>query len=93
VSEVIGYAGRARVVRTLAPSVDLVPRLLLDQIASGLVMAVAVYGARLVVPLRRWPAVAALVGLGAVVYGVTLVAISYDFRATVVAVAEDAGLY
>jgi O-antigen/teichoic acid export membrane protein len=93
VSEMIAYAARARVVRSMAPSVDLVPRLLLDQLVSGLVMAAVVYGARLVVPLRHWPAVVALVGLGVAVYGVTLVTISDHFRATVRAIAADAGLY
>jgi len=91
-SEVLGYLARARVVSRLAPSVTLLPRPLLDQLAAGIVMAGVISGLRLVVSLGTWPAVVALVGSGAVVYGLTLVAISHHFRATMLAVARDAGI-
>jgi O-antigen/teichoic acid export membrane protein len=92
VSEVIAYGVRGYLVRSLVPSVDLFPRLLLEQVASGAVMAVVVYAARLALPLGTWPYVFAVVGIGAVTYFGVLTAISHSFRATVVAVAGDAGL-
>lgn len=92
ISEVLGYLARARIVRKLVPSITFVPRPLLDQIVAGAIMAVVIYGLRLLVPLARWPAVIGLVGVGAVVYGVTLITISRHFRETMIGVAKDAGL-
>lgn len=92
VSEVIAYGVRAYFVRSLVPSVRLVPRPLLEQITSGVVMAAVVFAARLTLPLATWPYVALVVGLGVVTYFATLMSISHPFRATVLAVAEDAGI-
>jgi DICT domain-containing protein len=55
-------------------------------------MAVAVYAARAALPLSYWPYVGVVVGVGGVVYVAALVALSHQFRATVLAVAADAGL-
>lgn len=92
VSEAIAYGARAYVIRSLVPSVALLPRPLLDQLASGIVMAVIVYGLRQVLPLSHWTLVVFVVGLGGVAYFGTLVAISEPFRVTVKAIATDAGL-
>lgn len=92
VSEVFAYGIRGYVVRSLVPSVRLFPRLLIEQVLSGAVMAVTVYAARLALPLATWPYVFAVVGLGGVTYFAVLTTISHSFRATVVAVARDAGL-
>jgi O-antigen/teichoic acid export membrane protein len=92
VSEVFAYGVRGYMVRSLVPSVRLFPRLLIEQVLSGAVMAVIVYAARLALPLATWPYVFAVVGLGGVTYFAVLTAISHSFRATVVAVARDAGL-
>jgi O-antigen/teichoic acid export membrane protein len=92
-SEVFAYGIRAYLVRLLCPSVTLLPRLLLEQIASGVVMAAVVYGARTVLSLATFPPVAATVVLGAVTYFAVLTTISNTFRATVLAILADAGLW
>lgn len=92
VSEMLGYGVRAVLVRRLVPGTSLLPRPLADQLASAVVMAGVVYGARSVVSLGWWGNVLLLVGVGVATYVVTLVAISEPFRGTVRAVASDAGL-
>lgn len=92
VSEAIAYGARAYVIRSLVPSVALLPRPLLEQLASGIVMAVIVYGLRRVLPLSHWTLVVLIVGLGGIAYFGALVAISEPFRVTVKAIATDAGL-
>lgn len=92
VSEAVAYAGAAYLVRSFVPSLSLLPRPLLEQGVSGLVMGVVVYGARQALPLRWWGYVVFVVGLGGVVYFATLVAISEPFRGTVRAISRDAGL-
>ena len=91
-SEIIGYAVRARIVKGLVPDATLLPRPLLDQIVSGVIMAAVVYAGRLIVPLASWKAVMALVAVGGFVYGLSLVTISREFRTTALAVARDAGI-
>lgn len=92
ISEVIAYGIRAYLVRSLVPSVRLLPRLLVEQIASGAIMAVVVLGLRVALPLSSWPVVVLVVVVGGLVYFGTLIAISYQFRATAFAIARDAGL-
>ncbi len=91
-SEIIDYAIRAWIMRSLVPMVDFTPRPLLDQLASGAFMAIVVYGARLWLPLSHWPYVALVVAIGGITYAGALVALSSAFRETVLAVAADAGL-
>lgn len=91
VSEIVGYGVRASLVRRLVPGISLLPRAFADQLASGVLMAVVVYGARKFVPLGWWGNVIALVMVGFVTYVVTLVTISEPFRETTRAVARDAG--
>lgn len=90
VSELFGYLARAYKVRTLVPSVSLVPKPLLHQLVSGAVMAMVVVSVRNVLPLGHWQYVALTVGMGGITYFVTLVAVSYEFRETIFAVARDA---
>jgi len=92
ISEVVGYGARAYLVRDLVPDIAVLPRPLLEQVASGVVMAVVVLAASAALSLGDWLNVVAVVGLGGVVYFASLVGISHPFRATVVAVTEDAGL-
>lgn len=91
-SECVSYATRAFVVRSTVPSVKFVPRPLLDQFVCGLLMGLVVFGLRLTLRLPSWEYVIALVGLGALVYFAALLAISTEFRATVSAVLDDAGI-
>lgn len=91
VSEGIAYLARAYWIRSLVPSCRLFPRPLIEQIASGIVMTVAVAAGRLAFPLASWPYVVLVVGLGGVTYFVALTTISHPFRATVLALARDAG--
>lgn len=92
VSEAVGYGWRAWVVRSLTPSVSLVPRPLAEQLASGALMAGVVLAGRRALPLGHWENVLALLALGVLTYFGTLVAVSEQFRGTVRAVAADAGL-
>ncbi|WP_166035394.1 oligosaccharide flippase family protein [Halorussus pelagicus] len=92
VSEAIAYVARAYFVRSLMPSLNLLPRPLLEQFASGVLMAAVTYAVRLALPLSFWPYVALVVGIGGVVYFSSLLLISEPFRTTIRALAEDAGL-
>jgi O-antigen/teichoic acid export membrane protein len=91
-SEIIGYGVRGYVVRSIVPSVRFLPRPLLDQIASGAVMAITVYAARLTLPLQEWYYVLFVVAIGGLTYLTVLVVISEYFRSTVRGIAADAGL-
>jgi O-antigen/teichoic acid export membrane protein len=92
ISELFGYGVRAYLVKVHLPTLTLYPRGLLDQIASGILMAGVVYITRQALPLATWPYVIVVVGVGAVTYTVTLVSISAEFRSTVRAVLRDAGV-
>jgi O-antigen/teichoic acid export membrane protein len=93
VSEVAAYVAAASLVRSLVPSLSLLPRPLLDQVAAAAVMGGAVLLARAALPLGRWVNVVLVVGLGGVVYLGALLVISEPFRGTVVAIGRDAGLF
>lgn len=92
VSEIIAYVVRAYVVRSLVPSVTLLPRPLLEQLTSGVIMAVSIYGVREILRLSHWSIVVLVVALGGIAYFGTLVVISEPFRVTIKAIATDAGL-
>ncbi len=92
ISEAAAYAGAARTVRSLVPSLSLLSRPLIEQGASGIVMGVVVYGAREALPLRWWGYIIFIVGLGGIVYFITLVVISEQFRGTMRGISQDAGL-
>lgn len=92
VSAAVGYVLRAYFVRSLLPTVTLVPWPLVHQFASGLLMGVTVFGVRELRPLRGWMAVLTIVGLGVVVYFTALTLFSPPFRKTVRGVAKDAGI-
>lgn len=92
VSEGVGYALRAVAVRSLAPSVTLLPKQIGSQVLSGAVMATVVAAGRAFLPLASWSTVLGLVALGGLTYFVTLIGLSRPFRTTIRAVAADAGL-
>jgi len=92
VSELLGYLFRARYVRSLVPTVNLVSRPFVEQLTSGLVMAAVVRSARIALPLATWPYVFLLVAIGVVTYFTVLAGISHEFRATALAIAADTGL-
>lgn len=92
VSEALGYGFRAYFVRSLVPSVRLAPRLLVEQFASGAIMAIVVLALRTALPLASWPYVVVVVGVGALTYFAALMAVSEGFRGTIIAVSRDAGI-
>jgi len=92
-SEGVSYLVRAYYLQALAPEVCVLPRPLLEQAVSGLVMGVSVLGVRTLTELGSWLTVLMIVLIGGVVYFVVLVGISKQFRGTAVAVAQDSGLY
>jgi O-antigen/teichoic acid export membrane protein len=92
ISELFGYGLRAYAVGSLVPDVSLLPSPIYAQFASGVVMAVVLVAGRVALPLGAWPTVLALIGLGGVTYFVTLLGLSEPLRATLRAVATDAGL-
>lgn len=71
-------------------SARLVPRALLEQVAAGAVMFVAVEFVSRSVSVTSWRQLLVLVGFGAAVYFLVLTAISHHFRVTVRAVLEQA---
>lgn len=91
-SAVLAYVARAYLVRSLLPAVSVVPRPLLDQLVSGIIMAASVFAARSALSLGWWGNVVLVVTIGGVVYFGVLVAISEPFRGTARAIARDVGL-
>lgn len=75
--------------RTLIDGVRLFPRTLIEQIAAGFVMFLAVEGLHSMLSIQSWVDLLLLVGGGAVVYGVTLLAISTQLRHIIREVIED----
>ncbi|MBX0323119.1 oligosaccharide flippase family protein [Halomicroarcula sp. F13] len=92
ISEAVGYVTTAYLVRSLVPSLTLIPQPVIHQAVSGLVMGTVVYTARELLPLRWWGYVIFVVALGGGTYFATLLVISEPFRGTVRAITRDAGL-
>lgn len=92
VAEGLSYVAIAVIVRREIPDVELLPRTLVKQVAAAVVMAGVVVATRQVVPIASWVHLLGVVGFGALVYGITLLAISARLRFTVRSVLEDAGL-
>lgn len=92
VSAGVGYFVRAHFVRRLLPELSVLPRPLLEQVASGAVMAGTVLLVREALTFGRWESVALTVGIGIAVYWTVLLAVSEPLRETALAVARDAGL-
>jgi len=74
----------------LAPGIERLPRPLLEQVGSGTLMFAVVALAHRLVEVRSWPDLAVLVGLGAAIYGLTLLAVSGHFRNTIRSIYRDA---
>jgi O-antigen/teichoic acid export membrane protein len=92
ISAAVGYLARAHLVRQLLPKLSVLPRPLLEQVGSGLIMAGSVLVVRETLALGRWQNVALAVGVGIVVYWAVLLAVSEQVRGTALAVAADAGV-
>lgn len=75
--------------RTFVDGVKLLPRPLVEQTAAGFVMFLAVETLHSVFPVQSWVDLLLLVGTGAAVYGMTLLAISTQLRYVVREVVED----
>lgn len=71
-------------------SITVIPRPLLMQVVAGVVMYFTVETLHARIPVRSWVDLGALVGSGAVVYGLVLVVISPGIRMTVRSIFEDA---
>lgn len=89
-SAAVGYALRAYLMRSLLPSLTLVPNSLVHQVGSALVMAAVVYATREAWSLQNWMVVASIVGLGIAIYFGTLTILSRPFRTTVRGIVKDA---
>lgn len=79
------------VVRRWITDVELVPDTLLEQLGAAVAMGLVVLGADSVIQIQSWMDLSILIGLGAAVYGITLLAVSEKLRYTVLAILEDAG--
>lgn len=82
IAQFITYALSVYVVKVEVPSLTVVPRPLLHQFVSGVIMAGAIWALRQVVPVQSWVHVVALIGTGTTVYGTTLLVVSEHHRAT-----------
>ena len=80
----------ARSAKDLVPDIELIPRPLLEQMAAGALMFLAVKALNSSVRIRSWIPLLALVGVGAIVYGFSLFAISGHARTTLRSVYADA---
>ncbi|MGB9985997.1 polysaccharide biosynthesis C-terminal domain-containing protein [Salarchaeum japonicum] len=89
VTQAFAYVANTVLVRRLTDVETVVTRPFLAQIGAGAVMGVVVLAAKSVVPLAGWPAVVAVVGLGAIVYFLVLFAVSRFHRETVRGIYAD----
>lgn len=78
------------VLKRRVPDVRQFPRLLFEQVFSGLVMFGVVVFARSYVPVNSWFVLVFLVGVGAAAYGVVLLALSSQLRLTLRSVVSEA---
>lgn len=80
VAELIRYGLATYFVKREVPHVVVIPRMVGEQIAAGAIMFGVVAAASGYVPVHSWIDLVILVGLGAVVYGVSLLGISEGHR-------------
>lgn len=90
VSEVLAYGTRAYYVGSMIPDLSLLTRPIYEQFASGIVMAIVVYAAREVLPMRFWPMVIVVIGIGGLTYFMMLFTISKSLRTTMRSIVADA---
>lgn len=77
------------VIRTHQPDVTVISKAILEQIAAGALMFVSVEFTSQYIPVSSWFDLLVLVGFGALVYGVGLLAISSSLRLTLYSIYED----
>jgi O-antigen/teichoic acid export membrane protein len=89
-AEGLRYLASMVAVRRRLKDVEVVPRALLEQALVGVVMFAVVEAAQQTVVVRSWVDLGLLVGVGAVTYGLVLLAVSPGLRFTVSSVYRDA---
>lgn len=77
-------------VNSRVKGLDVLPRTLFEQAFAGVVMFVVVETSQRAITLQSWSQLGLLVGIGAVTYGVVLLAISPHLRLTLSSVYQDA---
>ncbi|WP_339102595.1 oligosaccharide flippase family protein [Haloterrigena salinisoli] len=92
IAETLRYCLSAIIIKRELSEVVLFPRTLAEQFAAGLVMLAVIVPAERAVAVEQWYHLLAIIGLGAVVYGVTLTAISRKLRITVKGVVRSSRL-
>ncbi|SEW11051.1 oligosaccharide flippase family protein [Natrinema salifodinae] len=92
VAETLRYVLSAAVVKRRLSSVVLLPRTLAEQVAAGAVMFAVIVPVERAVAVDQWYHLLAIVVLGAVVYAVTLAAISRKLRITIKGVLHSSRL-
>ncbi|WP_126661925.1 lipopolysaccharide biosynthesis protein [Haloterrigena salifodinae] len=83
IAETLRYVCSAVVIKRQLPSVVLFPRTLGEQFVAGLAMFAVIVPVERAVAVDHWYQLLAIVALGAVVYAVTLAAISRKLRITI----------
>lgn len=89
VAEVCRYLMYTYVIKHHQPTVRIFPRTIFEQVGAGVLMFITVELASNRIAVKGWLSLLLLVGLGATVYGVGLLAISPDLRVTLYSVYED----
>ena len=89
-AECLRYLVSMAAVRGRVEDLDVVPRTLFEQLVAGVVMFVVVEAGQQTIAIRTWLDLGLLVGLGAVTYGVVLLAVSPGLRFTLSSVYRDA---
>ncbi|QSW99708.1 oligosaccharide flippase family protein [Haloterrigena alkaliphila] len=92
IAETLRYCLSAIVIKRELSEVVLFPRTLAEQFAAGFVMLAVIVPAERAVAVEQWYHLLAIIGLGAVVYGVTLTAISRKLRVTIRGVVRSSRL-
>lgn len=89
-AEFVRYTLCVFTLKRRVPEISPFPRLLFEQIFAGVVMFVVVRFARSQMTVNSWFPLGLLVGVGAVTYGITLLASSDQLRLTIRSVVSDA---
>lgn len=90
VAETIQYLGTMYLVKKELPAITVLPKTLLKQLGSGLVMYFVVFPVSRVLVLNALPIVVFVVGVGVFVYSAMILAISPSLRVTARGIYQDA---
>lgn len=90
ISEVVRYGALARVIKARLPELSLFTQPFRQQLLAGVMMFVVVDRLHAFLGVSWWGELVALVGVGAVVYFIVLIAISESFRVTIRGILDDA---